>query len=242
MNTLHSTKKSIYNLTYHELTTWFVENGEKPFRASQLWNWIYIKRITQFEQISNLGQPIIDLLKGEFTLTDLQKDALQKAKDGTIKCLFKLADGHLIETVLMQHSYGCSICVTTQVGCNLGCSFCASGLLTKKRDLTTGEIVAQVLYFQRYLDQLHLPKRVSHVVVMGIGEPFDNYANTLDFLHIINHKRGLAIGARHITVSTSGLAPKIRAFADEKLQVNLAISLHAPNNELRSRIMRINKA
>ena len=148
----------------------------------------------------------------------------------------------LIETVLMRQHYGLSVCVTTQVGCNIGCTFCASGLIKKQRDLTAGEIVAQIMLVQKYFDDRGDGERVSHVVVMGIGEPFDNYDNVLRFLRTINNDNGLAIGARHITVSTSGLAPKIKEFANEGVQVNLAVSLHAPNNDLRSSIMRINRS
>ena len=148
----------------------------------------------------------------------------------------------MIETVLMRQEYGMSVCVTTQVGCNIGCTFCASGLLKKQRDLTAGEIVAQIMLVQHYFDELNAGERVSHVVVMGIGEPFDNYENVMQFLQIINDPKGLAIGARHITVSTSGLAHKIKEFAENGLQVNLAISLHAPNNEVRTSMMRINRS
>lgn len=148
----------------------------------------------------------------------------------------------MIETVLMRQEYGMSVCVTTQVGCNIGCTFCASGLLTKQRDLTAGEIVAQIMLVQHYFDERGQDERVSHIVVMGIGEPFDNYDNLMNFLHTINDPKGLAIGARHITVSTSGLVPKIREFANNGLQVNLAISLHAPNNDVRTSIMRINRS
>ncbi len=142
----------------------------------------------------------------------------------------------------MRQHYGLSVCVTTQVGCNIGCTFCASGLIKKQRDLTAGEIVAQIMLVQKYFDDRGDGERVSHVVVMGIGEPFDNYDNVLRFLRTINNDNGLAIGARHITVSTSGLAPKIKEFANEGVQVNLAVSLHAPNNDLRSSIMRINRS
>ena len=165
----------------------------------------------------------------------------QQSTDGTRKFLFELADGLLIETVLMPQEYGLSICVTTQVGCNIGCTFCASGIIAKQRDLVAGEIVAQVMHVQRTLDEVSPGDRVSHIVVMGIGEPFDNYDNVIKFLKVVNSDKGLGIGARHITVSTSGLAPKIREFADEGLQVNLALSLHAPDNDTRSRIMRINR-
>jgi 23S rRNA (adenine2503-C2)-methyltransferase len=154
-----------------------------------------------------------------------------------MKCLYSLHDGHLIESVLMKHHYGNSICVTTQVGCNIGCSFCASGLLKKKRDLTAGEIISQIIETEKLLGE-----RIAYVVVMGIGEPFDNYDRLIRFLTTINHPKGLAIGARHITVSTSGIVPKIKEYAHFPLQVNLAISLHAPNNEIRTKLMKINQA
>ncbi|MBU5595473.1 23S rRNA (adenine(2503)-C(2))-methyltransferase RlmN [Amphibacillus sp. MSJ-3] len=235
-------KQSIYSLTEEKLTNWFIEQGEKGFRAKQVWDWLYVKRVSQFNEMTNLNKQTRQLLSEHFTLETLAEEIKQESKDGTIKFLFKLADGHLIETVLMRFSYGLSVCVTTQVGCNIGCTFCASGLLKKSRNLTSGEIVEQVMKVQKYLDAQMKNERVSHIVVMGIGEPFDNYDHTMDFLRIINDRNGLSIGARHITVSTSGLAHKIRAFADEKLQVNLAVSLHAPNDELRTQIMKINKA
>ena len=161
----------------------------------------------------------------------------QKSADGTQKFLFRLHDGNLIETVLMNHDYGYSVCVTTEVGCNMGCSFCASGMKKKLRNLETSEIVLQIMMVSKLANV-----RVSHVVVMGIGEPFDNYDNVINFLKIINHPLGLEIGARHITVSTCGLVPKIYEYANFDLQVNLAISLHASNDEIRNQIMPINKA
>ncbi len=153
--------------------------------------------------------------------------------------MFELHDGYSIETVVMRHDYGSSVCVTTQVGCRLGCTFCASTLGGLKRNLAAGEIVAQVVESQRAMDESG--ERVRSVVVMGIGEPFDNYDQLLPFLKTINHDQGLNIGARHITVSTSGVIPKIYKFADEKLQINFALSLHAPNNEIRSRLMPVNR-
>src|SRR5699024_6925200 len=166
----------------------------------------------------------------------------QESKDGTIKFLFKLADGNLIETVLMRFNYGLSVCVTTQVGCNIGCTFCASGILSKSRDLTDGEIVEQIMKNQEHLDNQGQDERVSNIVIMGIGEPLDKFTNLMNFINVVNDQEGLSIVARHITVSTSGLAHKIREFADQELQVNLAISLHAPNDELHTSIMKINKA
>lgn len=232
---------SIYSLTKNNLEQWLVEKGEKKFRAQQIWEWLYQKKVTTFSEMTNLAKGLIQLLEENFVINPLKLVLTQEASDGTVKYLFELADKQLIETVLMHQEYGQSVCVTTQVGCNIGCTFCASGLLKKNRDLTPGEIVAQIMMVESYFAQKEQGERVSHVVVMGIGEPFDNYKNLVDFLHIINDPKGLAIGARHITVSTSGLAHKILEFADLDLQVNLAISLHAPNNEVRSNIMRINR-
>ncbi|WP_342540293.1 23S rRNA (adenine(2503)-C(2))-methyltransferase RlmN [Heyndrickxia sp. FSL K6-6286] len=236
------TKESIYGLTIDQLTDWFLEHGQKKFRAQQVWEWLYKKRVKSFAEMSNINKDCIQLLEEHFNMHTLQLEIKQESKDGTVKFLFKLPDGNLIETVLMRQKYGLSVCVTTQVGCNIGCSFCASGILRKNRDLTSGEIVEQIMNVQLHLDEIGKDERVSHVVVMGIGEPFDNFTNLVTFLKNINSPKGLAIGARHITVSTSGLAPKIYEFADLDLQVNLAISLHAPNNELRTQIMKINRA
>ncbi len=235
-------KESIYGLTIDQLTTWLVENGQKKFRATQVWDWLYKKRVKEFSEMSNLNTDCIELLETNFHIQTLVEEIKQESKDGTIKFLFKLQDGNLIETVLMSHHYGYSVCVTTQVGCNIGCTFCASGLLKKNRDLSSGEIVEQIMNVQHHLDSREKDERVSHIVIMGIGEPFDNYNNMMDFLRIVNDQKGLSIGARHITVSTSGLANKIYDFADENIQVNLALSLHAPNDELRTEIMKINKA
>lgn len=233
---------SIYGMTKQQLTDWFLDNNEKKFRATQVWEWLYEKRVQSFEEMTNLSKGLIDKLTANFVINPLNQMVVQESNDGTVKYLFELPDKNMIETVLMRQEYGMSVCVTTQVGCNIGCTFCASGLLKKQRDLTAGEIVAQIMMVQHYFDERQQGERVSHVVVMGIGEPFDNYDNVMDFLHIINDAKGLAIGARHITVSTSGLAPKIREFAENGLQVNLAISLHAPNNDVRTSIMRINRS
>ena len=235
-------KPSIYGLTRDELIDWAMEHGEKKFRATQIWDWLYKKRVQSFEEMTKISKDFIAKLNENFCVNPLKQRIVQESKDGTVKYLFELPDGMLIETVLMRQHYGLSVCVTTQVGCNIGCTFCASGLIKKQRDLTAGEIVAQIMLVQKYFDDRGDGERVSHVVVMGIGEPFDNYDNVLRFLRTINNDNGLAIGARHITVSTSGLAPKIKEFANEGVQVNLAVSLHAPNNDLRSSIMRINRS
>lgn len=235
-------KPSIYSLTRDELIAWAIEHGEKKFRASQIWDWLYKKRVQSFDEMTNISKDFIALLNENFVVNPLKQRIVQESADGTVKYLFELPDGMLIETVLMRQYYGLSVCVTTQVGCNIGCTFCASGLIKKQRDLNNGEITAQIMLVQKYFDERGQGERVSHIVVVGIGEPFDNYTNVLKFLRTVNDDNGLAIGARHITVSTSGLAHKIREFANEGVQVNLAVSLHAPNNELRSSIMRINRS
>jgi len=235
-------KPSIYGITFEQLSDWLKERGQKTFRAKQVWDWLYKHRVHDWPEMKNVNRECLQILQEHFCMQSMSEQLNQRAADGTIKFLFKLADSHLIETVLMRHRYGLSVCVTTQVGCNIGCSFCASGLLSKNRDLSSGEMVEQVVKVQQYLDRHEPGQRVSHLVVMGIGEPFDNYDNLMLFLRIVNAPQGLAIGARHITVSTSGIVPKIYAFADANLQVNLAVSLHAPNDKLRTEIMKINRA
>ncbi|OXS78505.1 23S rRNA (adenine(2503)-C(2))-methyltransferase RlmN [Domibacillus enclensis] len=233
-------KPSIYSLELEELKQWLSDNGEKPFRADQIFDWLYVKRAKTVDDMTNLSKELRTKLDEAFIFTVLKTAIQQESTDGTIKFLFELHDGYSIETVLMRHEYGNSICVTTQVGCRIGCTFCASTLGGLKRNLEAGEIVAQVVKVQQALDEVN--ERVSSVVIMGIGEPFDNYEEMMSFLHIINHEKGLNIGARHITVSTSGIVPKIYKFADEKTQINFAVSLHAPNDELRTKLMPINRA
>lgn len=235
-----SLKPSIYSLEPHELKQWLEENGEKAFRAKQIYEWLYEKRVKTFEEMSNLSKALREKLTAAFALTTLSTIIKQQSQDGTIKFLFELQDGYAIETVLMRHEYGNSVCVTTQVGCRIGCTFCASTLGGLKRHLLAGEIVEQVVKVQQALDETN--ERVSHIVIMGIGEPFDNYDAMMSFLKVINHEQGLNIGARHITVSTSGIVPKIYKFADEQLQINFALSLHAPNQELRQKLMPIARA
>lgn len=235
-------KQSIYGLTIEQLAAWLTEHGEKKSRAQKVWDYLYRKRVTAFSEMTDVNQVCLQLLSDHFEIQTLQEHIKQESADGTIKFLFKLQDGNLIETVLMRQKYGLSVCVTTQVGCNIGCSFCASGLLAKSRDLTSGEIVEQIMKVQLHMDQKGQGETVSHVVVMGIGEPFDNFGNLIDFIKVIKDDKGLAIAARRITVSTSGLADTLIEFTDMGLQVNLAVSLHAPNNDLRTRIMKINRA
>lgn len=229
--------KHIYDYTLADLKQYFIDNNEKPFRSTQIIEWLYRHKITDFGQITNIKKDILEQLKKDFVIDRLNLVTRQDSTDGTIKFLFELYDGNLIETVLMKHDYGYSVCVTSEVGCNMNCQFCASGMKKKLRNLGTYEMVLQILMVEE-LTSL----KVSHVVVMGIGEPFDNYENVLQFLHIINEPLGLEIGARHITVSTCGLVDKIKAYADFGLQVNLAISLHAPNNKIRDELMPINRA
>ncbi|MFB7159842.1 MULTISPECIES: 23S rRNA (adenine(2503)-C(2))-methyltransferase RlmN [unclassified Lysinibacillus] len=233
-------KESVYSLQPKQLEEWLKENGEKPFRAAQIFDWLYNKRVKTFEEMSNLSKGLREKLEASFSLTTLSTIIKQESKDGTIKFLFQLQDGYSIETVLMRHEYGNSVCVTTQVGCRIGCTFCASTLGGLKRHLLAGEIVEQVVKVQQTLDEVG--ERVSHIVIMGIGEPFDNYDAMMNFLKVINHEKGLNIGARHITVSTSGIVPKIYEFAEEQLQINFAVSLHAPNQEARQKLMPIARA
>ena len=227
--------KNIYDLTKKQLADYFVENDYKKFRATQVFEALYRKNINEFNEISNIKKEVIIHLNENFEIPKLEIVKVQK--DQLVrKYLFKLEDGLLIEAVLMKHEYGNSLCISTQVGCNMGCSFCESGKMKKSRDLTAGEMVMQVIQAEEEFEE-----RISHIVIMGMGEPFDNYQRTLDFIKIINDAHGLAIGARHITVSTSGIVPSIKLFMEEDFQVNLAISLHAPNNEVRDKIMPINK-
>lgn len=228
--------QSIYNFTLEMWQEYLVNMGERPFRAGQMMEWFYRHKVDNFESMTNISKSFISHLKENFIIDDLECVTRQISSDGTNKFLFRLSDGNLIETVLMNHNYGYSVCVTSQCGCNMGCMFCASGMKKKLRNLETSEMVLQILMVEKIANI-----KVSHVVVMGIGEPFDNYSNVINFLKILNYNKGLEIGARHITVSTCGLVPKIKEYASFDLQVNLAISLHAPTNEIRNQIMPINK-
>ena len=230
---------SIYDYSLKDLEEYFLQKGLKPYKAKQLFKWLYEKRIADFDLMSDISKKLIVDLKNDFSCALLKIKTSQKSKDGTIKFLFELNDGAYIESVLMKFDYGYSACISSQVGCNMGCSFCASGLLKKQRDLKVSEIVLQVLMLQMELDKQG--KRLGNIVVMGTGEPFDNYDNLMKALGIINDPFALAIGQRHISVSTCGLVPKIRQFAQENVQYNLAISLHGSNDELRSKLMPINK-
>ena len=227
---------NIYGLTLEEIEEYFLSKNSKKFHALQLFSWLYEKRIESYDEVTNIKKEMLDEIRNDFSIDRLKIVDVQEDID-VCKYLFELYDGEHIEAVLMRHDYGNSICVSSQVGCNMGCKFCESGRRKKVRNLETYEMVLQLLMIEKLLGE-----RISHVVVMGIGEPFDNYDNLLKFFKIINHPKGLAIGARHITVSTCGIVPKILEFSDFPLQINLAISLHAPNNEIRNKIMPINKA
>lgn len=228
--------ENIYNLTKEDLESYLININDKKFRSTQIYDWLYVKRVKSFDEMTNLSKTLISELKKDFKCNYLEIVKEEKDKDVS-KYLFKLYDENYVETVLMEHNYGLSLCVSSEVGCNMGCIFCESGRLKKVRNLYAYEIVLQILMIEE-----RIKRRISHIVVMGIGEPFDNYDNIMKFVKIINDPKGLAIGSRHITISTCGVVPKIYEFSKEPFQVNLAISLHAPTNELRTKIMPINKA
>lgn len=228
--------KNIYDLTYEEMEEYFLNIGSKKFHAMQLFTWLYEKRVESYSEVTNIKKELLDNISRDYSIDRLKIVSVEEDVDVS-KYLFELYDGEHIEAVLMRHDYGNSVCISSQVGCNMGCKFCESGRRKKVRNLETYEMVLQILMIEKLLGE-----RVSHVVVMGIGEPFDNYDNLCRFLKIINHPKGMAIGARHITVSTCGVVPKVLEFSEFPLQINLAVSLHAPNNEIRDKIMPINKA
>ena len=228
--------KSIYDFTREKLEEFFIGQNEKKFKATQVYEWLYKKRISSFEEMQNISKTTIQLLKENFLIDKLNLLASQSDVD-VDKYLFELKDQNKIEAVLMHHDYGYSLCISTEVGCNMGCLFCESGRLKKVRNLEVSEMVLQILQIEKLKNV-----RISHVVLMGIGEPFDNYDNVIDFIKVINDPKGIDLGARHITISTCGLVPKIKEFMELNTQVNLAVSLHAPNNYLRDKIMPINKA
>lgn len=226
---------NIYDLSLSDLENYFVSLGEKKYRALQVFSWLYEKRVTSFDEMTNLSSDIIGKLKEDFSfyipvVVSEENDSLVS------KYLFRLSDGEHIESVLMYHDYGLSLCISSQVGCNMGCAFCESGKRKKVRNLTPSEMILQIIEIERKIN-----KRISHVVIMGIGEPFDNYDTIVKFLENSNNPKGLNIGSRHITVSTCGIVPKIYDFANLGIGVNLAISLHATTDELRNELMPINK-
>jgi 23S rRNA (adenine2503-C2)-methyltransferase len=230
-------KKNLFGYPLKALEEEMVALGEKPFRARQLYEWIYLKKVYDFALMSDLSKTFRDRLVADYCLDLPTIFKEQDAADGTVKLLLAMDDGAKVETVLMRYDYGNVICVSSEVGCSMGCAFCASGLLKKERNLTAAEMTGEVIVMNQLLAKEG--ENVSHIVVMGTGEPFDNYDNTLAFVHIMNEQRGLAIGARHITVSTCGLVEGIKKYAHEGIQINLAISLHASNDETRKKLMPI---
>ena len=227
---------NVYGIKRVDLENYFLSIKEKKFKATQVFEWIYQKKISSFEDMTNIKKDLQDKLKMDFNF-DMIKIKKKQEDKLTKKYLFELFDGNYVEAVLMEHDYGLSICVSSEVGCNMGCAFCESGRLKKVRDLESYEMVEQILLVEN-----DIKKRISSVVIMGIGEPLDNYDNVMNFIKIINDAKGIAIGARHITLSTCGIIPKIKELMKEDLQINLAISLHAPNSQLRNKLMPINKA
>lgn len=228
--------RSIFSIPRKKLEEYFISINEKKFKATQVFEWIYRKGVRSFDEMTNLSKDTISKLKEDFCFNEIKM--VKKEEDELVKkYLFELSDGNKIESVLMIHDYGLSVCISSQIGCNMGCAFCESGRLKKVRNLEVDEMLLQIMKIEE-----DIKERISHVVIMGIGEPFDNYENFTDFMDIVIDPYGLAIGQRHITVSTSGIVPKIKAFADLESGVNLAISLHAPNNKIRSSIMKVNNA
>lgn len=233
---------SLYNFSLKDLEKEMIDLGQKGFRATQIYGWLYQRRVKTIDEMTDISNSFKEVLKEKYNMFLPNIIRKQVSYDGTVKLLVEFEDKMSVETVLMRYDYGNAVCVSSQVGCNMGCKFCASGLIKKQRDLKASEMVAQVMKIQEYLDEEGKGERVSHVVIMGSGEPFDNYDNVMNFIKIINEQKGLAIGARHITVSTSGIPEKIIKYSKEGIQVNLAISLHASNNETRNKIMPVNKA
>ena len=227
---------NIYDFTLEELEKYLIENGFKKFNATQLIEWIYEKKVYDFQNMTNLSKKLIEFLSTNFVI---EKPKVVQVETSPLanKYLLELKDSNKIECVLMNHDYGYSLCVSSQVGCNMGCSFCESGRLKKVRDLELHELIGQIICVQEYENI-----RIDSIVVMGIGEPFDNFKNIKRFISVVTHNKMIAIGQRHLTISTCGLVAKIYEFADLETGVNLAISLHAPNNEIRDKIMKVNRA
>lgn len=227
--------KNIKDYDLEKLKEELVNIGEKPFRAEQIFKWLYQEKVKSFDDMTNLSLELREKLKQNYTICNFNILNKQESKDGTIKYLFDVLDGNAIETVLMSYHHGYSICVSTQIGCKMGCKFCASTGINFIRNLSSGEIVEQLIAVEQ-----DTGVKISNVVFMGIGEPLDNYDNVVNSIRIINNPKGINIGARHISVSTSGLVPKIYKLAEENIQCTLSISLHATNNKKRSSMMPVN--
>ena len=227
--------EKIKDKTLEELKEELKSIGEKPYRAEQIFHWLYIEKVKSFEEMTNLSITLREKLEQNYTIGNFNIIKKQESKDGTKKYLFDVLDGNAIETVLMEYHHGKTICVSSQIGCKMGCKFCASTGIAFIRNLTAGEIVEQIIAVEQDTES-----RISNIVFMGIGEPLDNYENVIKAIHILNHPKGLNIGARHISISTSGLVPKIYDLAKENIPCTLSISLHATNNEKRSLMMPVN--
>ena len=224
-------------MTEEEITRVLADMGQPAFRGKQVFTWLH-RGVRSFDEMSNLSKPLRQQLAQAYTISVPTVARKQESRlDGTIKYLWELPDGNCIETVLMQYHHGNTVCISSQVGCRMGCAFCASTVAGKVRDLTAGEMLDQVLF-----TQLDSDREISNIVLMGIGEPLDNRDNVLRFLRLVNHPDGLNIGMRHISLSTCGVVPGIDALAEEDLQLTLSVSLHAPDSETRSRIMPVNRA
>jgi 23S rRNA (adenine2503-C2)-methyltransferase len=229
------TKIDIKSLDLEEMKKFITDIGDKPFRGKQIYDWIHVKLVSGFEEMTNLSKGLRDELQNRCTFTNLEVvDKLESEAGETSKFLFKLEDGRVLESVLMKYHHGNSVCISSQVGCKMGCKFCASTIGGFERNLTAAEMLDQIYQVQRISGE-----RVSNVVVMGTGEPLDNYVNLIKFIRILTDEYGLNISQRNITVSTCGLVDKIKALAEEDLQITLALSLHAPNDEVRKKLMPI---
>ncbi len=230
-------KKDLRSLSLEELTAIVKEMGEPAFRAGQLFGWLQ-SGVENFDEMTNIPSKLRErLAEGYYIVTAKVKKRLESLIDDTVKYLYELHDGELVESVLMKYNHGYSICISTQVGCRMGCSFCASGLNGLKRSLLPGEMLAQIMTAQR-----DRGIRISNIVLMGMGEPLDNFDNVVRFLQLVSHEKGLNIGLRHISLSTSGLVPGIYKLMEYKFPITLSISLHAPNDEIRSSMMKVNKS
>ena len=229
-------KLNIKDYDLQELKNKLEELGEKTYRAEQIFNWLYKEKVTNFNQMTNLSLQLREKLEENFTICTYNIIKKQISKDNTKKYLFDVLDGNAIESVLMEYKYGKTICVSSQIGCKMGCKFCASTGIDFIRNLSSGEIVEQILAVEREENE-----KISNIVFMGIGEPLDNFENVINAIKIINNPKGLNIGSRHISISTSGIAPKIYELAEKNIQCTLSISLHATNNKKRSKIMPVNK-
>ena len=227
--------KNIKDYNIEQLKQEMVQIGEKPFRAEQIFKWLYQEKVKSFDDMTNLSLELRKKLNENYTMCNYNILKKQKSKDGTIKYLFDVLDANAIESVLMKYHHGYSVCVSSQIGCKMGCKFCASTGIPFIRNLTSGEIVEQILAIEQDENV-----KISNIVFMGIGEPLDNYDNVVNAIHIINNPKGLNIGARHISISTSGIVPKIYKLAQEKIQCTLSISLHAVTDEKRSNMMPVN--